>query len=166
MKLTDADNVAKFVRPVLPSDLREMQRAHGWANLPRTVVHDKASYMVSNVHDRLGGKFAAALKDAGFTSWVGGNHETTAWLPPKWGDVYLHETVVAHVRRLLDTDFACTRLGETRSQFAVRMKKVERFMNSEAFAKQDGGRGLEGLAKELRHRCELVIKSKGQRIPK
>ena len=84
----------------------------------------------------------------------------------KWGDVYLHETVVSHVRRLLASDFACTRLGETPLQFAQRMKKVEAFMNSPAFAKADGGRGLMGLARELPARCDEVIKRKGARIPK
>ena len=60
----------------------------------------------------------------------------------------------------------CTRLGETPLQFAQRMKKVEAFMNSPAFAKADGGRGLMGLARELPARCDEVIKRKGARIPK
>ena len=126
-----------------------MGKAYGWSNLPRTVVHDKASYMVTHVHDRLNVHFAQALDDGGFTSWIGGNHETTSWLVPKWGDVHLHETVTSHIRRLLDTDFACTRLGETPSQFAKRMKKVENYMNSDAFAKADGGRGLRGAGPRL-----------------
>ena len=95
--------------------------------------------------------FAQALDDGGFTSWIGGNHETTSWLVPKWGDVHLHETVISHIRRLLDTDFACTRLGETPSQFAKRMKKVENYMNSDAFAKADGGRGLMGWPTTCQH---------------
>ena len=100
------------------------------------------------------------------TSWIGDNHGATSWLAPKWGDVYLHETVISHIRRLLDTDFAYTSLGETPAHFAARMKKVERFMNSDAFAKKDGGRGLMGLAKELQGRCDLVIKRKGERTSK
>ena len=148
-KLTDSAGLAKFIRGLLPSVLEEMRRTYGWANLPRTVVHDKASCMVTHVHERLNATFANALEDAGFTSWVGGNHETTSWLVPKWGDVYLHETVISHIRRLLGADFACTRLGETPQQFAKRVKKVECFMNSGAFAKANGGRGLEGLAKDL-----------------
>jgi hypothetical protein len=143
-----------------------MKEEHDWPNLPRTVVHDKASYMVTHVHDRLSGPFARALGDAGLTSWIGDNNGTTSGLAPKWGDVYLHETVISHIRRLLDTDFAYTSLGETPAHFTKRMKKVERFMNSVAFAKKDGGRGLMGLAKELQGRCDLVIKLKGERIPK
>ena len=42
----------------------------------------------------------------------------------------------------------------------------ERFMNSDALAKKDGGRGLMGLATELQGRCDLVTKRKGERIPK
>ena len=102
---------------------------------------------------------------------VPGGHkvETLLWLArrafKKWGDVYLHETVIAHVRRLLDNEFTCTRLGETPSQFATRMRKVQDFMNSPAFAAPGGGRGFEGLAKDLRRRCQEVKNARGERIP-
>ena len=46
------------------------------------------------------------------------------------------------------------------------MQKVEDFMNSDAFAAEDGGRGLPGLAKEMLDRCAEVVKRKGDRIPK
>ena len=81
--------------------------------------------------------------------------------------MYIHETVIAHVRRLLDSDFMCTRLRETTAQFIVRMTRVEDFcLNSPNFAHANGGRGLAGLARELPDRCELVIQRKGERIPK
>ena len=38
-------------------------------------------------------------------------------------------------------------------------------MNSAEFAAKDGT-GLEGLAKDLRNRCEEVVKNKGERLPK
>ena len=38
-------------------------------------------------------------------------------------------------------------------------------MNSEAFA-APGGRGLNGLAKGLRARCQEVVRLRGGRIPK
>ena len=133
--------------------------------LPRTVVHDKASYMVTSAHDRLQQTFAAALTAAGFCSWVGGASDSTKWLVKKWGDVYLHETVISHIRRLLDDDFACRRLGETVPQFTQRMHKVADYMNSPAFAATDG-RGLQGLAAQLHTRCQWVVRHKGQRYPK
>ena len=49
--------------------------------------------------------------------------------------------------------------------FRLRMKRVEDHMNSEAFT-APGGRGLLGLAKVLRSRCEEVVRHQGQRIPK
>ena len=122
--------------------------------------------MVTHVHDRLNGAFARALSGAGFTSWIGDNHGDTSWLVPKWGDVYPHETVVSHIRRLLYTDFAHVTLGETPQQFTRRLKRVENFMNSDKFAKADHGRGLLGQAKALPDRCKLVIKENGARIPK
>ena len=164
-KLNDAANLAKFVRNVLPGILLEMQEEHNWPNVPRTVVHDKASYMVTSAHDRLQQTFAAALTAAGFCSWVGGASDSTKWLVKKWGDVYLHETVISHIRRLLDDDFACRRLGETVPQFTQRMHKVADYMNSPAFAATDG-RGLQGLAAQLHTRCQWVVRHKGQRYPK
>ena len=98
------------------------------------------------------------------TSWVGEDLESsTAWLAKKFADVYLHETVDAHIHRLLDTDFACRRLEETVPQFMVRAKKVEKYMTR--FAAKDG-RGLQGLAEDLRARCQEVVNRKGERIPK
>ena len=165
-KLTDAANLAKFVTHVLPGILAQMQQAHGWPTLPRTVVHDKASYFVTAAHDRLNATFAEALSHAGLTSWVGSNAGTTKWLAKKFGDVYLHETAISHIRRLLDDDFASKRLGETAVQFMARMRKVQNHMNSAAFARADSGRGLAGLAVELRQRCEALVALKGERLPK
>ena len=138
---------------------------HGWANQPRTVVHDKASYMVTAAHDRLQQTFGAALEAGGFSSWLGGASESTQWLVKKWGDVYLHETAISHIRRLLDDDFACRRLGETVPQFRQRTVKIAECMNSPAFRTTDG-RGLRGLATQLLARCRWVIKKTGERYPK
>ena len=77
----------------------------------------------------------------------------------------MHETVIAHIRRLLDGDFAHHKLHETPAHFIQRMQQVEDHMNSAAFAACGGG-GLQGLAKELRIRCEEVIRRKGERLPK
>ena len=45
------------------------------------------------------------------------------------------------------------------------MQLVEDHMNSPSFA-AIGGRGLSGLAEDLRSRCEHVIATGGQRVPK
>ena len=110
--------------------------------------------------------FATALTRSGFKSWVGDSHATTKWLAKKLGDIYPHETVNAHIRRLLDTDFASTRLHETPAQFKERVKKVEQYMNSNAFKAPRSGTGLMGLAKELHERCRLMVASGGERVPK
>ena len=165
-KLADANNLSKFIRNVLPHALQDMKTEYGWADVPRTIVHDKASYMVTACHETLHVKFAQALASAGFRSWIGTGSASTKWLVKKFGDVFLHETVIAHIRRLLATDFICERVGETPAQFKQRMKRVENYMNSEEFADSDGGRGLLGLAKSLRHRCQKVVDAGGERIPK
>ena len=165
--LAGSESLAKFIRQVLPKILQEMKRAYKWTSVPKKVVHDKASYMITHAHERLNGTFAKGLRDAGFTSWVGPDLDSdTSWLVKKWGDVYPHETVNAHIHRLLDTDFACSRLHETRAQFALRVKKVEKYMNSPKFKAKGTGRGLMGLAQDLRARCQQVLDLDGERIPK
>lgn len=164
-KLNDSDNLGKFIKFVLPNILQKMCKKYKWKSVPRTVVHDKASYMVSTLYERLNSTFAAALKDAGLTSWVGDDRASTHWMAGKFGDVYVHETAISHVRRLLDTDFMCTSLTESFAHFEARMKKVEDHMNSKDFAAKDGG-GLASLATHLRDRCQDVINRQGERIPK
>ena len=51
------------------------------------------------------------------------------------------------------------------AHFTARMKKVETHLNSPDFC-MPGGRGLDGLARDMRARCAEVVKRKGQRIPK
>ena len=54
---------------------------------------------------------------------------------------------------------------ETVAHFTARMKKVEAHLNSPEF-RMPGGRGLDGLARDMHARCAEVVKRKGQRIPK
>ena len=101
--------------------------------------------------------FAKGLKAGKFKSWV---QEDTKWLAPHLGDLYPHETVISHIRRLLSTKFAKCSLWETPSQFAARMKKVEDHMNTEMEdALQALGKALVPRAVELKWRC-------GERLPK
>ena len=137
----------------------------GWTDIPRTVVHDKASYMAPPAHDGLQTHFASALRESGFRSWVGGEADSAKWMVRKLGDVNPHETAISHIRRLLDTDSAHTKLHETPAHFRQRVQKVEDFMNSDSFT-APGGAGLLGLAKSLRARCEEVVLRRGERIPK
>ena len=164
-KLNDSVGIAKFVGKVLPIILAEMKEAHGWNSVPRTLVHDKASYMVAPHHDRLNTVFAGSLSDAKLNSWIGDAGDSAGWLAARFSDVYPHETAISHIRRLLDTKFMCARVNETECQFRARMKKVEDFMNSDEFAAKDGT-GLLGLCKSLRSRCSEVLSRGGGRIPK
>ena len=163
-KLNKAAPLACFVRKVLPEVLEGMKQDHGWNSVPRVLVHDKASYMVNTATQQLNPVFGGALEEAGFRSWTGPQGSSTKWLASRLGDVYLHETAISHIRRLLREKFVCSRVGETFSQFKRRMKNVEEYMNSDAFARDPGGRGLLGLAKDLRTRCEEVRNRNGERL--
>ena len=111
--------------------------------------------------NHLQGAFADALRDAGMRSWLG--DRSTNWMSPRWGDVFPHETLIAHIRRLLATEFACNRLNETHAQFRKRLDAVERRLNDNW---GEGGTGLLRLAKSMRGRCAEVVRRKGERIPK
>ena len=92
--------------------------------------------------------------------------QTVLWVVvKKFSDVYLHETAIAHVRRLLDGKFAHNKVHETAAHFKGRMERIADHMNSPDFA-APGGAGLLGLAKELRPRCQALIEAKGERLPK
>ncbi len=81
------------------------------------------------------------------------------------GDLYLHETVISHIRRLLMEKFVCLRIGETFPQFKRRMQKVQDYMNSEDFRQKPDGDGLFGLAKQLLPRCEELRRKRGSACP-
>ena len=93
---------------------------------------------------------------------MGDAEADTSWLSGKLGDLYLHETCVSHIRRLLATNFRRTSLAESPGQFCRRMARVEQYMNEEM---GEGG-SLQRLGKELHERATKLIKLRGERLPK
>ena len=156
-KLNSSAKIAAFVKNQLPSCLESMKRQWGWANAPKVILHDKASYFVDSTNNQVNKTFAEGMKAGRFKSWC---QEDTKWLGAHLGDLYPHESVVSHVRRLLSTKFSKCSLWETPQQFAARMKRVEKYMNTEMKDSfQDLGKALLPRAEELKSR-------KGERIPK
>ena len=51
-KLTNSESAAAFVRDILPGVLASMKKEWKWSNIPRAVLHDKASYFVNKRSDR------------------------------------------------------------------------------------------------------------------
>jgi hypothetical protein len=157
--LANADQLGEFVSSVLPGLVAEMKDEWDWSSQPRVILHDKASYFVSPQRNKLNPTFAEGLERGGFTSWVG---DDASWLAGTLGDLYLHETINAHIRRLLATTFRRTTLSETVRQFKNRMAKVEEHMNYE----MGEGESLLRLGKQLHERAEMMKDYKGERIPK
>ena len=62
-----------------------------------------------------------------------------------------------------NNDFACEHANETVDRFRRRMENVAEHMNSTNFGT---GGGLVSLAKQLRPRCEELIRVEGERLPK
>ena len=162
-RLNESRELGKFIKNVLPGILDEMRDAHGWSRTPRTVVHDKASYMVAPRAQRLSAPFAGALRAAKLKSWLGDEDADCSWLAGRLGDMYPHETLISHIRHGLSHRFPRSSPGETRARFANRMDKVVDYVNSDEFAARDGG-GLLSLAQALRGRCERMSELQGERL--
>ena len=81
------------------------------------------------------------------------------------GDLYLHETVISHVRRLLATKFMRKALNEKPWEFKARMLKVEKYMNYE-MGKNGRGKALQELGDTLHQRSEALKQLQGERLPK
>ena len=162
-RLNNSTDIAKFVQHVLPGILEHMQQEYDWADTPRTVVHDKASYFVAPKSQRLVRQLAGGLHAARLKSWLGDADADCSWLAGRLGDVYPHETLIRHIRGGLDERFPCGHPGETPAQFARRMAKVQAFLNSDAFAAPSGG-GLANLARALRLRCQRLVGEAGGRL--
>ena len=79
--------------------------------------------------------------------------------------MYLHETVISHVRRLLATKFMRKILNEKPWEFKARMLKVEKYMNYE-MGKNGRGQALLELGDSLHQRCEDLKQRQGERLPK
>ena len=164
-KLTTSAHVASFVRDTLPGVLASMKKEWKWSTIPRVVLHDKATYFVNNVNNVLNKKFAAGLRAGGFTSWACPDGDDCKWLAGNLGDLYLHETVISHVRRLLATKFMRKALSEKPGEFKARMLKVEKYMNY-TMGRNGPGQALSELGNTLHERCEALIERKGERLPK
>ena len=162
-RLNESRELGKFIKNVLPGILEDMREEYGWSRTPRTVVHDKASYMVAPRAQRLATPFATALRAAKLKSWLGDEDADCSWLAGRLGDMYPHETLISHIRNGLSHRFPRAQPGETRNRFAGRMEKVVAYMNSSEFAARDGG-GLEALAQSLRSRCGRLKELKGERL--
>ena len=163
-RLNSANELACFIRNVLPQVLLGMQAEHGWSSLPRVVVHDKATYMVNSTAQLLNPVFSGALAAGGFRSWTGPHGSDTTWLASRLGDFSLNETVISHIRRLLMEKFVCLRVGETFQQFKRRMACVQDYVNSDEFRRQPDGAGLPGLARDFLWRCEELQRRQGKRL--
>jgi hypothetical protein len=162
-KLTDSLSVAKFARDVLPRILAEMQREFGWHCIPRTVVHDMASYFVTSQNKQIQHEFASVLRVGGLRSWLGDGGDAS-WLAARLGDFYPHETLTSHIRTLLTHNFLHTGVDETLAQFRVRLDKVAQHLNSRDFGKTPDA--LLRLSKSYRGRAEDLKARHGHRLPK
>ena len=163
VRLNESRELGKFVKNVLPEILKEMRDEYGWSRTPRTVVHDKASYMVAPRSQRLSAPFASAPRATKLKSWLGEEDADCSWLAGRLGDVYPTETLISHIRHGLSHRFPRSTPGETRARFTNRMDKVVDYVNSSEFAAREGG-GLLSLAQALRNRCERTVELDGERL--
>ena len=148
-KLNGSAHAALFVSSVLPKILEEMKEKYEWTTVPRVIVHDKASYFSSTA---LTLPLHAACVKVVFGVGLAISRQHTVDGSQVWRHV-LHETCISHIRRLLGTTFASSRILETAAQFRRRLNQVEDFKLGE------DGSALERL-------CRDLIRLKGAGLPK
>ena len=88
-----------------------------------------------------------------------------SWMCGKMGDMYPHETAIAHIRRLLSGKFATAKVGESLKQFRRRLDLVEQEMNSDHVGADADKESLMRVSKCMRDRCQKIIDANGERIP-
>ena len=148
----DGAGLAEFVAR-LPDILRRM--LGDAAPLPRVIFTDRGTGMY-NPAGRIVSKYADAVGASGFRTFWG---EDATPQSPDMGDILLHETAVAWLRRGLRREKPCvTPWEETQVQWAQRARRVVQRINVEFDVK--------GLCAEFPQRLDAVAASQGERLRK
>lgn len=125
------------------------------AKLPRTVFTDRGTGMYTPV-GKIVNKYAEALRSAGFVPYWGSDAQRQS---PDMGDMLLHETAVAWLRKYLRTSRPeALPWQETKEMWSRRVQQAVAFANQ----KYD----VAGLCREFPSRLQTCIDNGGERLDK
>jgi hypothetical protein len=122
---------------------------------PRVVFSDRGPGFYDSGHGMIVHKYRDALKESGFRPFAG---EDASHQPADCPDMFLHETVVAWVRRYFKSwPFTLTENAEKNyDSFLEAMKSCAHHINSNY--------DVEGLSKGFASRLQQLVDAKGQRL--
>ena len=144
--------LAQFVRR-LPGILRKMLGPG--APLPRNLFTDRGTGLYSS-QGFVVGKYESAVRQEGFSLYWGPDASAQA---PDMGDLLLHETAVAWLRRRLRSEKPAVRPWEgTCEQWTERVRKVVRGINADY--------DVRGLCNEFPGRLAECVAKRGDRLRK
>lgn len=150
-ELTGA-GLAQFVHR-LPGILRKMLGPG--APLPRNLFTDRGTGLYSS-QGFVVGKYESAVRQEGFSLYWGPDASAQA---PDMGDLLLHETAVAWLRRRLRSEKPAVRPWEgTCEQWTERVRKVVRGINADY--------DVRGLCNEFPGRLAECVAKRGDRLRK
>ena len=122
---------------------------------PRVLFVDRGNGFYVQTTGDITGKYASALKACGLKNYMSDN---CGLQPGKLGDVLLHETAVAWIRRRERMTVPACAWEETREAFGTRIKSIVCDFN----AKYD----VESLCREFPDRMQKLVDGKGKKLRK
>ena len=148
----DGPGLAAFVER-LPSALRKMLGPS--ARLPRMLFTDRGTGMYAS-NGQAVSAYAQAVNDNGFRLYWG---EDAAQQSPDMGDLLLHETAVAWLRKGMAKEKPnVLPWKETQQQWTQRIHRVVQNINDDF--------NVRGLCREFRARLEATAATEGERLRK
>ena len=122
---------------------------------PKIVMTDKGKAFYYGFNSKITNEYKAGLTSVGLKAFMG---DDASKQPGTMGDLMLHETAVAWLRKKMEHSPPACPWKETREQFKERMKEYCRQINA-AF-------DVEGLCRELPERLEELKRREGDKLKK
>ena len=122
---------------------------------PRTIFVDRSNAFYIQATGALTEKYAAALREHGFKNFMGDNCRCQVG---QMGDILLHETAVAWIRRLERRSMPARVYEETIEEFGTRMKGIVSDIN--------GKYDVSGLCRGLPDRISALVAARGAKLEK
>ena len=122
---------------------------------PKYVMTDRGKGFFHSSTGKITPEYKAALEKAGLKPFQGENAKAQSGT---FGDLLLHETAMAWLRKLLERSEPAEAWKETREEFYARLKEQCQHVNKEY--------DVEGLCKEFPERLKLLQEKKGDRLKK
>ena len=122
---------------------------------PNVIFVDRGRGFYNTGTGKITAGFKQALRDHGFKGIMG---DDAAQQPASFGDVLLHETAVAWMRKRLEVTMPQNCWKETREEYSARLKRCCDHVNKDY--------DVEGLCRGFPKRLKTLDEKEGARLPR